>query len=357
MHRLNYHLTVSLLAAFIITGCKPKTGMVMTSTMIVDLVTVEDCISDNSSYYPGQTEAESNTDLSFKVMGVIDKVLVKEGDFVRKGDVLARLDSRDYLTQLKATESEYRQIKSECERVFAMYEEKAVSDNDYEKAVSGLEQITAKLKNHQDQVEDCELRSPYNAYIGSLYRSVGELTAPGVAVMRIFNKGGVDVVINIPESEYLKIAKGDVYKAKFTALPDKTFNLNLKNAAVRANSNQLFQLRFNIMERTNMIVPGMSVMVGITHEQETSEKLSMIPTGALLNDGEKSCVFVYDSISETVSRHEVKVERLLPDGNAIVSGGLGSGVRIVGSGVRKLQDGLHVKPINGVSKENVGNLL
>lgn len=238
-----------------------------------------------------------------------------------------------------------------------MYEEKAVSDNDYEKAVSGLEQITAKLKNHQDQVEDCELRSPYNAYIGSLYHSVGELTAPGVAVMRIFNKGGVDVVINIPESEYLRITKGDVYKAKFTALPDKTFNLVLKNVAVRANSNQLFQLRFNITERTSMIVPGMSVMVGITHEQEQSESLKMIPTGALLNDGEECCVFVYDSISETVTRHKVKVESLHPDGKATVSGGLKTGDKIVASGVRKLQDGLRVKPIKGVSKENVGNLL
>ena len=126
-------------------------------TMLVDIVEATSIDAHRQTQYPGVTEAKEDAELAFKVLGIIEKIYVREGDHVKKGQILARIDIRDYATQLSATESEYRQIKAECERVIAMHEDDAVSDNNYDKARSGLERISAKLKNHRDQLNDCQL--------------------------------------------------------------------------------------------------------------------------------------------------------------------------------------------------------
>ncbi len=116
---------VGILSLVCLGGCQERTkapGM-----LLVDIVEVTGSSSSRQTQYPGVTEAGQNATLSFKVMGTLEKVAVREGTPVRRGQVLASIDSRDYATQLMATQSEYRQIKAECERVIAMHEEQAVT--------------------------------------------------------------------------------------------------------------------------------------------------------------------------------------------------------------------------------------
>ena len=158
------------------------------------------------------------------------------------------------------------EVKAECERVIAMHEEQAVSDNDYDKAVSGLERISAKLKNHQDQLEDCSLVAPYDGYVGKIFRAAGESVAPGLPVMSLFTSGDTEVVISVPESEYREIQKSADYEATFSALPGRRFPLKLKSSARKASGNQLYQLRFSLADKSADILPGMGAMVYIQHK-------------------------------------------------------------------------------------------
>ena len=73
--------------------------------------------------YPGKVKAAEDASLSFRVSGTIRRIYVKEGARVRKGQLLADLDPTDYQIQLDATEAEYLQVKSEAERVMALYKD------------------------------------------------------------------------------------------------------------------------------------------------------------------------------------------------------------------------------------------
>ena len=86
-------------------------------TPIVDVVTVKDKNDVSTTTFTGRTKAASEVNLAFRVAGQIERLLVNEGDFVRKGQVVAVMDRRDYEVQLAATQAEYEQIKADAERV------------------------------------------------------------------------------------------------------------------------------------------------------------------------------------------------------------------------------------------------
>ena len=314
-------------------GCKNRSQT--SDAMLVDIVDVEGHDNVRHTEYPGQTEAKDNTDLSFKVAGIIKKVFV----------------------QLAATESEYRQVKAECERVIAMHAEKAVSDNNYDKARSGLERITAKLKNHQDQLEDCVIRAPYAGYVSRIYRSDNEAAGPGIPVIGLFTSSGIEVVINVPETEYARRDQKATCEATFSALPGRVFPLRLTSVSQQANGNQLFQMRLSLGSDVHEVTPGMSAMVSIRHEATAGDSKTMVPVGAIYNEKGQAYVFVYDQAKNTVHKTAVEVEAMLADGRAVIAQGISAGQQIVASGVGKLHDGQQVKPLAKASKENVGKLL
>ncbi len=121
--------------------------------------------SGKSANFPGRIKAGDDINLSFRIAGPIASVNVSAGNYVKKGQVLAQLDRRDYEIQLAATEAEYNQVKDEANRVIALYKREVVTEKDYYKAVHGLEQITAKYDAHKNALADTKLIAPYDGYV------------------------------------------------------------------------------------------------------------------------------------------------------------------------------------------------
>ena len=360
MRNLNWvTLSVIGIAAMLSMSACNGNGDGSASEQIVNLAEVESANGSRHASYPGRTEAITTTNLSFMVMGTIDKVLVKEGDAVKKGQVLARLDNRDYKTQLDATESEYRQIKAECERVMSMYAEHAVSANDYDKAKSGLERITAKLEHHRAQVEDCEIRAPYNGFVSHILRQEREVAAPGIPVISVFSNGGYEIVINIPETELNKRGKVVAYTATFSSMPGKHFPLFLNSVSASANANQLYEAHLTPKENIEGLTPGMTVMVEFTYGETDGNKPNnvLVPMGAVCNDGAETYVFVYNDEDGTISRTPVVVNKMCCDGMVEISSGLQIGQRVVASGTHYVTDGQKVRTLAPTSALNEGDVL
>ena len=335
------------------TACKEKAPN--NQLQLVNVVEVVPSAEAASISYPAKTEARNNTELSFKVAGTISKILVKEGDHVVAGQVVARLDDRDYCTQLRATEAEYTQVKAECERVMAMHEERAVSDNNYDKARYGLQRITEKLTHHRNQVADCVIRAPFSGYVDGVYKKAMETTAPGLPVLSVYSSGGVDVVINIPERSYAQRKQKAIYTATFSSMPGKTFPLAVRSVAAMANANHLYEVHLTLTENVPDITPGMTAMVEVKREHVASYG-AKVPIGAVWTEVQKSYVFVYDKKSSTVKKTEIKVEHIENDGNVVLSTGLQDGSQVVSSGVHHLVDGQKVSVLENTSELNVGNL-
>ena len=154
-----------------------------------------------SIVYPGRVKAASDVKLSFRVAGPILEVVPEEGAFVKRGELIAQIDPRDYELQLAATEAEYKQIKGEAERVMELYRRGSSSVNDYEKAVYGLNQITAKYDAHRNALADTRLVAPFDGYIQEKFYDAHETVAAGYPVVSMINSAYFDVEIDIPASD------------------------------------------------------------------------------------------------------------------------------------------------------------
>lgn len=97
--------------------------------------------------YPGKVKASEEVNLSFQVAGKLKRIYVSDGGVVRKGQLVAELDDRDYRIQLEAVEAEYNNVKADAERVIRLYKQGASTASNYDKARYGLQQITAKYEN------------------------------------------------------------------------------------------------------------------------------------------------------------------------------------------------------------------
>lgn len=307
--------------------------------------------------YPGKVVAAEDADLSFRVSGTIDKYCVEEGQRVVKGQLLVLLDSTDYRVQLDATEAEYSQVKAEAERVMRMYADSVATPNDYDKAVYGLRQMEAKLKNHRDQLAYTRLYAPFSGIIQKHLREAHENTMAGMPVISIISDGGPEVEINLPASEYVGRAAFSAYSCRISVFPGRTFNLRPISISPKANSNQLYTMRLAIEADGGLMPsPGINALVRILKSDEGA--LLQVPTGAVGNKDGRAYIFIYNEKESMVRQADVSVVGLTKDGSCTIEcTGLKAGDKVVSAGIRSLSDGDKVEAISEAGPSNVGGLL
>jgi RND family efflux transporter MFP subunit len=354
MKNMSKNLLLSLFVLLLACTQKPETGHVM-QTVKTDTVKIYG--AKQKVVFPGKVKAASDVGLSFRIAGPIAKINVGEGQFVRKGQTLAEMDSRDYEIQLHATEAEYKQIKAEAERVISLYEKGSVTPNDYDKAVYGLKQITAKYDAHRNALADTKLLAPFDGYVQKRYFNAGETVGAGTPVIAMISAGAPEVEINIPPSDYIRRNQFESFTCEMDVYPDKIFSMDLIGVTQKANMNQLYTMRLKLKDGENQLPsPGMVAMVTIQYRSEKSEWV-YIPYSAIFENEGISSVWIYNTDTETVSAQAVEISELRTDGTVVVSEGLTTGEIVITAGVHALKEGEKVKVLPPVSKTNVGGLL
>ncbi|MGM0375619.1 MAG: efflux RND transporter periplasmic adaptor subunit [Bacteroidota bacterium] len=310
-----------------------------------------------SKKYPARVNASSDIKLSFRVAGPIDRVFVDEGDFVEEGDLLAKIDPRDYRTQLKATEAKYKEVKAEAERIKSLHEKGKVSDNEYDKAVSGLDQISAKYEAHQNELADTRLTAPFTGHITEVIFESHETIDAGMPVVTMIDTQRCEIVTHLPAGDYLDRDKFKDFTCKTAEHPDKKWSLELKNIVHQANLNGLYTARFKLKSPdTNKIVPGMSAEVEINFKRE-EKKLYEVPSSSVFEQEQKSHLWVVDTTNNTIQARPVQIVRIYESGNTVIEGDLEEGSTIISAGVQSLTEGQKIKEMEEPSKTNVGDIL
>lgn len=311
-----------------------------------------------SLQFPGKVKAAQDVNLSFRVSGTIRKICVEDGAYVRAGQLLAELDPTDYQVQLRATEAEYLQVKSEAERVMALYEENGTTANANDKAVYGLRQITAKYQHHKDQLAYTRLYAPFNGFVQKHLFDMYETVGAGMPVVSMVSDSSPEVEINLPAAEYIRRGKFVRFYCTFDVYPGRVYPLELIGFMPKANANQLYSMRMRLVPGNHSLPsPGMNTMVTIDCDTAQTRLLA-IPSGALLRQNGKTSVLSYCPDTRKVHEKEVGVVRLQSDGTCVVtSKQLKVGDVVVSSGVHHVKDGETVKLLPVITKTNIGGML
>ena len=355
MDRLRKGL-IFLLCLTLLAGCS---GNSKEENKIIRKVKIEPVRQADSlivKHFPGIINEANEINLAFRVAGPVEKIMVKEGDYVKAGQLVAQIDPRDYQVQLDAAQAQFDQVKAEADRVIELHNRQSVTGNDYDKAVSGLKMVTAQLKHAKDQFNDTKLKAPVSGYIQKVNFMANELVDAGMPLASMINVGHYQVEVEIPVSLYVNRDAIVSFSAVQTAVSNESFPLQLLSVSKKASNNQLYKLQLGLNPASQpRLSPGMDVQVSITYKND-AEPLVCVPLNALFNENGKSFVWIYQS-DGTVKKQEVVTGKLTGDGRIRIVRGVEAGENVVVAGVNFLNENEKVEPLPPVSETNIGGML
>ena len=307
--------------------------------------------------HPGIVREAHTINLGFKTAGQIERIHVREGDYVRQGELLAELDDTDYQLGVEALQIQYDQLKDEVKRMTQLFNQKSISANDYEKAVSGLKQLGVQLQVNKNKLDYTKLYAPTNGYVQSVNFSPAEMVNAGTALFTLLDVSPMEVLADIPVSEYKLRNQFARYYCQVAGL-DKKLPMKLLSLTPKADGNQLYQLRLTFEKQPDALTAGMNVGIGIIVTDTTSASAIAVPLCTIFRDKDTNepCVWVFERDS-TISKRPIVLNGTDEEGRAIVIEGLTGKERIVRAGVNVLRDGERVVVVEKASKTNIGELL
>lgn len=322
----------------------------------VELTTPELQTTTIVKNYSGIVREAHNINLAFKTAGQIKHINVKEGDYVRKGQLLATLDATDYQLGVEALQIQYDQLKSEVERTTRLFQQQSISANDYEKAIAGLKQLGVQLQVNKNKLNYTKLYAPIDGYIQSINFSPAEMVDAGTALFTLLDVSHMEVVADIPVGQYRLRNHCTDYFCRISGA-ETNYPMKLLSLTPKADGNQLYQLRLSFSNHPdNCLTAGMNVEVSIHVEDTVSSVKYTLPLCTVFQDNGKTCVWIFESDS-TVSKRPVELDNIDSEGRAVVIKGLTGKEQIVRAGVNVLQEGEKVHVIEMPNKTNVGGLL
>lgn len=354
-------VTITLAAILATSSCKNNGGSTSTPPQPVKTCLPVACSDGSSLVFPGKVISDDKAYTAFKVAGRIASISVKEGDTVKAGQTIGRLDDTDYRVALEAVEAEYNSINSEAQRVIAIYNENATTKAAYDKAVYGLQQISAKLEHARNQLNDTRLTAPSSGVVKTILRHAGEVVGAGTPVLEIIDNSAPLVEIKVPASTFADLNRYTDYTCTFDAYPGKVFNLKMFAGQSVANANQLYsvKLAFDDAGDTQPAV-GMSAMVTMRTGEGVPDSNTdkwLVPSTALAGSGPQTHIYIVGNDS-TLQRIDVEVVKMTRDGNAEISCARPLDcVTVVAAGAGKLHENDRVTPIAPATATNVGNQL
>lgn len=346
-------ISVSVIASLLAVSCTPNETpvnplhCVLTTTPIANSNLKETKLS-------GVVNENATVNLGFKTAGQIEKIYVKEGSRVKKGQLLAELDSKDYALGLQSSEAKYKQMTNEIARLEQLYKDNTISGNDYEKAVAGYKQLEVQLLSDRNKVAYTKLYAPEDGVVVNVNFEPAEMVNAGTPVFNIMSSGKMKVEVNLPLNVY---QQRDKIASASCVVDGKNVALQLISVTPKADDTQLYKALFRIVDSNKNITAGMNVnvMLSMNNQSAKDDSSVMVPLRTVFEEDGKSYVWVIGADS-VIAKTNVVIGSVDPQGMVSVKG-LKGGETIVKAGVHSLNDGEKVKPIAEESETNVGGQL
>lgn len=309
--------------------------------------------------YSGIIKEAHEINLGFKAAGQIERIYVKEGDYVHRGQLLAELDDVDYRLAVEAIQVQYDQMRDETGRMEQLLRQRSLPANDYEKANAGLKQLAVRLQGDKNKLKYTKLHAPVDGYVQAVNFSKAEMVDAGTAVFTLLDNSRMEVTFDIPVREH---ADKEDFAQYYCSLSGRCgaerIPMRFLSLTPKADGNQLYSMRLTFAELPDrLLTPGMNVTVSIVPSNDgTKNKGFTLPLHSVFEKEDAACVWVLNPDS-TVTPKEVGLESIDSDGRAVISSGLTGEEKIIRAGVHSLQEGDKVHVIEQPSKTNVGGLL
>lgn len=157
----------------------------------------------------GKVDGEDNIAVSAQMAGAITAVFVKEGDQVRRGQVLAQIDNSIIQQQIASTKQQLDFVNNLYIKQKALWDQQIGSEVQYLTAKNNKENLEKALSTLNEQYEMTRIKSPINGSVEEVNLKVGQMASPGLPAVRVVNFSTVKVIAEIAEAYAPKVKPGD----------------------------------------------------------------------------------------------------------------------------------------------------
>ncbi|MBM1142594.1 efflux RND transporter periplasmic adaptor subunit [Alcanivorax sp. ZXX171] len=332
-------------------GCEEPAPKAKDGPVPVKLVTV-DRGDDGGRRYPGRVMATERSQLAFRVSGQLVELPVKDGQRVEEGQLLARLDPRDFQNELDRSQADAELAEKNYQRGRVLAERGVIAESELDELLSRYHQARAAFKLARDNLSYTRLLAPYDGVVASTEQENHQFVQAQEPVMNLQSSATIDVRFSVSQSFISRMAPLDrTFRAEviFPALPEQRFPAVYREHEARTGSTQAYSVVVTLpTPEVLAVLPGMSAEVRVDEEQLNGPKRprARVPVGAIFNqDGKEGArVWRLDPEAGTVHAETVTLGAVTGSGVEIVKG-LEPGDRVVSAGVHRLEEGQAVREL------------
>ena len=286
----------------------------------------------------GKVDGEDNIAISAQVPGSITAIYVKEGDPVRKGQVLAQIDNTVMLQQIASTKQQLEFAESMFLKQKALWDQQIGSEVQYLTSKNTKENLEKALATLHDQLEMTRIKSPINGSVEEVNLKLGQMASPGLPAIRVVNFSTVKVVAEIAEAYAPKIKPGDKVVVFF---PD--FNTEI-NSQIRFTSKYINPVNRTFISEVHLgpsKVDYRANMMAVVKINDYRNASTFTVPVTLIRDTQ-SGKYIYIAKEESgklvAKRLPVTVGSIY-NGLAEITSGITAGDKIITTGFNNLIDG------------------
>jgi membrane fusion protein, multidrug efflux system len=315
------------------------------SAMPVKVATVEQNKLDNAISFTGSFEARKSLPLIAETQGYIIALNVREGQAVKRGQVVAQIDPTAVQSNMTTARAAYNNAVKNKERYERLVKAGAISQKQYEDIALNVDNARANLTSIQQQMKYTVIHSPMSGIIGDVKLEQGSFATMGTQIGNVVDVSKLKMVLKVPEEDVLKLKEGQTVQIKTDVYPDHTFNGKVTLISIQADAGRKYDVEVEVDNTSAFPLKAGMFGTALLDAQNTDESSKLfIPRKALVGSVKDASVFVLNS-DNTVMLKKIEVQNQSGD-KVIVQSGLTPTDKVITSGQINLQNGDKVRVTN-----------
>ena len=334
---------VAIMALFLV-GCKKAASggqAQLPPTQVVAVDAVLQPVAETLSLV-GNVTANEMVEIKSETDGIVEEILFNEGQRVKKGQLLLRLDESKLAAAVAEGESNFKLSLANFERSKQLFAERLISQQEFDQAASIFDVNRATLDLHKRQLKDARLYSSFEGFVGARNVSPGQVIGKNMTLTWLVDLDPVKVEFNVPERFVGQLRPNQSITITVAAYPNRTFTGKVFFVSPFVDpQNRTALVKAEIPNENGDLKPGMFANLDLT--LTIRDKAVVIPEPALtqLLDRDEAMIFVVDS-SQSAQLRKVKLGVRMA-GRVEILSGLAGGEKVIVEGTQKIGPGAKVK--------------
>jgi RND family efflux transporter MFP subunit len=334
-------------ALIALAGCSPAAPKpTVPQSLSVQAVTVAPPGAASPIIVSGTLRRRREMTLAFRMPGVMTRLLVDEGDTLKKGQLIASLDPTDVQARLVRATADLDRAQKDADRLKGLVDKGAISRQQYEAQETALVSARAARQSAAFDRRWADLIAPASGQVLSRSAQQGEILQPGQTVLTLSDDTSPMVVrVPVADADVMQISLGQAVRVRLSALPGQTLEARISRIGQLAGaSTGSVEVEATLAANT-ALRSGLIAEVEIPRPVSKGSRFSRIPAEAVLEvSGEHGFVMAYDPVSKTARRTAIRFGGF--EGDEALIEGVSPGARLITAGAGYVSDGQRVTVVD-----------